>query len=144
MPDDLDANTVATAFQVSIGQFMRRLRQAEVEGELSFPEMSALLHLDRIGSATTSALARAEQITPQAMGATLAALEERGLVERHPDPTDGRRIRVSMTTTGQEALRSRRSARTEQLTNVLERFTPDELQIVMAAAPLIARLGDGL
>jgi DNA-binding MarR family transcriptional regulator len=62
------------------------LRQAQIEGEQTLPELSALLRLDRGGRATAAALARAEQITPQSMGATLAALEARGLVAREPDP----------------------------------------------------------
>jgi DNA-binding MarR family transcriptional regulator len=144
MVEDLDANKVATAIQVSIGQFIRRLRQAPVEEELTFSELLALSRLDRVGSATTSKLARAEQITPQAMGTTLTALEERGLVERRSDPGDGRRMLISMTKTGEQALRSRRSARTDQMAKVLDGFTRAELRTLMAAAPLIERLGEGL
>jgi DNA-binding MarR family transcriptional regulator len=144
MVEDLDANKVATAIQVSIGQFIRRLRQAPVEEELTFSELLALSRLDRVGSATTSKLARAEQITPQAMGTTLTALEERGLVERRSDPGDARRMLISMTKTGEQALRSRRSARTDQMAKVLDGFTRAELRTLMAAAPLIERLGEGL
>ncbi len=125
MVDDLDVNAedlhvnTASALQVSIGLFMRRLRQSSVQADLSLPEISALSRLERAGSATTSDLARVEQITPQAMGATLAALEERGLVERRPDPADGRRVAMSVTTAGQQALQNKRGARTEQLAKAL-------------------------
>lgn len=145
MVDELDPNAVAAAIQVSIGVFTRQLRQAPVEGELTFSELLALSRLDRVRSATTSDLARAEQITPQAMGATLAVMEERGLVERRPDPFDGRRVLMSMTKDGEQALRSRRDARTEQMARVLaNRFTRAEMKALMAAAPLIERLGEGL
>ena len=144
MVDDLHENT-ASALQVSIGLFIRRLRQSPVHGELTLPEISALSRLERAGSATTSDLARAEQITPQAMGATLAALEERGLVERRPDPSDGRRMAMSVTTAGQQALRNKRSARTEQLAKALAGgFTHIEVEALRAAAPLIERLGESL
>lgn len=73
MPDDMDPSKVAAVVQESIGLFTRQLRQAPVTGELTFSELLALSRLERIGSATASDLARAEQITPQAMGATLAA-----------------------------------------------------------------------
>jgi DNA-binding MarR family transcriptional regulator len=90
-------------------------------------------------------LARVDQITPQAMGVTLASLEERGLVERRPDPSDGRRSSMSLTTTGQQALRNKLSAQTEQLAKVIaDRFTVAEVEILRAAAPLIERLGEGL
>lgn len=145
MPDELDPSTVATAVQVSVGVFTRQLRHLPIGGELSFPELLALSRLDQLGSVTTSDLARAEQITPQAMGATLAALEERGLVERRPDPGDGRRLLMSMTKAGDRALRSRRDARTEQIARVLaNKFTRAEMKALMAAAPLIERLGNGL
>lgn len=67
---------------MSIGLFVRLLRQSPVQGELTLPEVSALSRLERAGTATASELARAEQITPQAMRATLTGLEERGLIER--------------------------------------------------------------
>ncbi|MEU9482591.1 MarR family transcriptional regulator [Streptomyces decoyicus] len=145
MVDDLNVNAVGSALQVSLGLFVRRLRQP-VQGELTLPEVSVLSRLERAGSATTSDLARAEQITPQAMGMTLAGLEARGLVERRPDPADGRRVTMSMTKAGQRALRDRRSARAEQLAEALVAggFTRAELETLMAAAPLIERLGESL
>src|SRR5262249_8547160 len=119
MVQDLDADDVAAALHVSIGLLRWRLRQVQVPGELSLPERSALARLDRGGPATPSALARLEQITPQGMGATLAGLEARGLVERQPDPQDGRRAVMSLTETGRHALQARRDARTEQIARAL-------------------------
>ncbi len=75
MSQDPDVGQVAAALRVSVGLLLRRLRQVRVEGELSLPESSALARLDRGGPATPSALAKLEQISPQSMGATLAALE---------------------------------------------------------------------
>ncbi len=141
-PDPVD---VAAALQVSIGLFLRRSRQSPAPGELTMPEMSALSRLDRGGPATPSELARAEQITPQGMGATLNGLVRRGLVERHPDPDDGRRTFMSLTDAGRKLVHGKRSARTRQLAQVLsDRFTSEEMRILVAAAPLIARLGEGI
>jgi DNA-binding MarR family transcriptional regulator len=140
-----DPGDVAAALRVSIGLFMRRLRQAPMPGELTLPEISALSRLDRAGPATPGELARAEQISPQAMGVTLSGLEHRGLIERHPDPGDGRRAVMSLTGAGQRAVRNKRAARTEQLAKALtDGFTPAELHTLMAAAPLIERLGESL
>jgi len=141
----LDAGEVAGALRVSIGMLVRRMRQARVEGELTLPESSALARLDRSGPATSSALARIEQISPQSMGATLGGLEARGLVERRPDPRDGRRIVLSLTEAGQAMLRSKRSARTEQLAAALSSgFTQPELRQLMDAAPLLERLAQSI
>jgi DNA-binding MarR family transcriptional regulator len=123
----------------------RRLRQAQVEGELTFPEVSALSRLDRGGPATSAALARLEQITPQSMGATLGGLEGRGLVERAADPRDGRRVILSITEAGTDVLRDRRNARVQQLAQALSTgFTPLELEQLLAAAPLLERLAQSI
>jgi DNA-binding MarR family transcriptional regulator len=107
--------------------------------------MSALSRLDRDGPATPSALARAEQITPQGMGTTLNGLVRRGLVARRPDPEDGRRTVMSLTAGGRQVVATKQSARTRQIADVLAaRFTREELEILQAAAPLIERLGEAL
>jgi DNA-binding MarR family transcriptional regulator len=145
MSQDAEVEQVAGALQVSIGLLRRQLRQTQADGELTVPETAALARLDRGGPATASALARLEQISPQSMGATLGALEVRGLVERRPDPGDGRRVVLSVTDAGLQVLRNRRSARTEQLARALSAgFTRSELRQLMAAAPLIERLAQRL
>ena len=145
MADDPDVRDVAAALRVSIGMLLRRMRQVRVEGELTVPETSALARLDRSGPATSSALAKLEQISPQSMGATLSTLEARGLVERRPDAKDGRRVVLSVTEAGQQVLRDKRDARTEQLARALSAgFTRDELNQLTAAAPLLERLAQAL
>jgi DNA-binding MarR family transcriptional regulator len=140
-PDPMD---VASALQKSIVIYLRRIRQRPVREELPAPEMTALVRLD-LGPATPSALAREEHITPQAMGVTVSALVRRGLAERHPDPDDGRLTIVSLTEAGRQVVRGKVSARSSQLAAALsERFTSEELQVLLAAAPLIERLGDSL
>jgi DNA-binding MarR family transcriptional regulator len=145
MADDPDVNDVAGVLRVAIGLLLRRMRQAQVAGELTLPESSALTRLDRGGPATASALAKLEQISPQSMGATLSALEARGLVERQPDPADGRRVVLSVTEPGLKVLRDKRNARVEQLAKALSTgFTAAELKQLMEAAPLLERLAQSI
>jgi DNA-binding MarR family transcriptional regulator len=145
MAADPDVDQVAEVLRLSIGLLLRRMRQVPADGELTLPESSALARLDRGGPATASALAKLEQIRPQSMGATLGGLEQRGLVERHPDPADGRRIVLSATEAGRQAVRNRRSARTEQLAQALSTgFTGAELRQLMVAAPLLERLAQSI
>ena len=107
------------------------------------PQLTALSRLDRLGPSTTAELARREQITPQAMGATIASLEQRGLVARRPDAADGRRSILSLTPAGRAAVRSGRSAVVDQIAAVLaESFTSEEIATLDAAAPLIERLAE--
>lgn len=145
MSSDPDVDQVAAALRVSIGLLRRRLRQAQVEGDLTLPETAALARLDRSGPSTPGALARLEQISPQSIGATLGVLEARGLIERHADPDDGRRVVLSVTGAGRQVLRSKRNARTEQLAKALSAgFTPAELRQLRAAAPLLERLAQSI
>jgi DNA-binding MarR family transcriptional regulator len=121
------------------------VRQTRAEGELTMPENSALARLDRGGPATASELAKLEQISPQSMGTTLSALEARGLIDRRPDPADGRRVVLSVTDAGVETLRKRRTERTEQMARALSTgFTSAELEQLRAVAPLIERLAQSL
>ena len=139
-----DVSDVAAALRESIGLLLRRLRQ-HVKGELTLPENAALTRLNRSGPTTSSALAKLEQISPQSMGATLAGLEARGLVARHPDPQDGRRVLLSVTEAGHRVLQDKRNARTRQLAEALSaRFTPGEIRQLAAAAPLLERLAQSI
>jgi DNA-binding MarR family transcriptional regulator len=141
MAEGREVHEVAAALLVSMSLFRRRLRQVPVQEELTLPETAALSRLDRSGPSTASALARVEQISPQSMGTTLGALEARGLVDRRPDPEDGRRVVLSLTEAGREVLRDKRTARVEQIAQALSSgFTPAELEQLRAAAPLIERL----
>ncbi len=140
-----DVHDVAIALRVSIGLLLRRLRQARDDEELTVPQTSALARLDRGGPATASALARQEQISPQSMGATLAALEALGLVGRGPDARDGRRVVLSLTEAGRRVLRDKRNASTEQLAQALSSgFTAAELGQLWAAVPLLERLAQSI
>jgi DNA-binding MarR family transcriptional regulator len=145
VPNTPDPGELAATLRLSIGLLLRRLRQIPTEDELTLSESAALARLDRGGPTTAAQLARAEQISPQSMGATLGALEARELVERVPDPEDGRRMILSVTETGLALLRDRRNRRTEQLERALRAgFTASELEQLAAAAPLLERLANSI
>ena len=143
-PPTADRDAVARALFVSMGLLRRRLRATGSPGELTFPEVAAVARLQRNGPATSAELARLEQISPQSMGATLAGLEERQLVRRSADPSDGRRVVMSVTERGRRAMERRRDKRVEQIAAALDGFTEAELQRILAATPLIQRLADGI
>jgi len=138
-----EVEEVAAALYLSVGMLRRRLRQMPAEGGLSLPESSALRRLERDGPSTVTALARAEQISVQSMGATLGALEARGLIKRESDPADGRRAVMSVTEAGLAALSDKRNSRIAQLAGALATgFTPAELDQLKTVAPLIERLAE--
>lgn len=139
----VDPQEVAASLRTSIGFLVRRTKQVRVEGELTLPESLALSRLDRGGPATAAELARQEQISPQSMGATLAALQERGLIEKQQDPEDGRRHVLTVTPAGAEVMNNRRSVRTQMFAAALaEHFSPEELAVLQQAAKLLERLAE--
>ncbi|WP_328615472.1 MarR family transcriptional regulator [Amycolatopsis sp. NBC_00355] len=146
MTDDPDPSEVAAGLLASVSVLVRRVQQIPTEGGLTMPERTALSLLDRSGPTTSSALAREVQITAQAMGATLSALRDRGLVERRPDPDDGRRAVLMVTDAGRQALKNKRNARAELIAQALTggAFTPAELDRLAAVAPLLERLAQHL
>ena len=145
MDREPDVTEIASTLRVGIGLLLRRLRQVPDAAGLTLPESAALARLDRGGPATPGELARMEQISPQSMGATIAALEARGLVGRERDPADGRRVVLSATPAGLEVLRTRRDARVQRLAGALSAgFTPAELRQLADAAPLLERLAQAI
>lgn len=133
--------STATAVRAAVGMIKRRTHETFTDDQVTTPELSALSQIDRTGPTTSAELARTKQITPQAMGSTVSALEKRGLVSRTPDPRDKRRSLLTVTAAGREALHSGRDAISDRMARALaESFTDDEVATLAAAAPLLERL----
>jgi DNA-binding MarR family transcriptional regulator len=88
-------------------------------------------------------LAAAERVRPQSMGQTVAELESQGLIERHPDPADGRRSLLELTDAGRTELREDRGRREGWLAEALEEsFTEEEREVLDEAVCLLGRLAE--
>ena len=143
--DSVDLLRAGNDLRVVLGRIVRRLRQAHTSGEVTLSELSVLSRLDREGPATPGTLAAQERVKPQAMGATLTALEQRGMVGRAPDAGDGRRVLMSVTQAGRRVLVDRRSANTRRMAEALaDGFTPAEQRRLISMLPLLERLADRL
>ncbi|AOI60240.1 MarR family winged helix-turn-helix transcriptional regulator [Burkholderia diffusa] len=135
-------DAVAADLTLAVGQLIRRLR-SEIESEgLGMSQTSALARLERQGPMTTADLARAEAMKPQSMKAILASLEEDGLVEREPHPTDGRQILFQLTAAGLAARRKRDTAKHKWLGAAIGKLAPEDIRTLAAAIPLIRRIGE--
>lgn len=140
-----DAAGAAAAIRLAVARIARRLRQAHRVGDVTLSEVSVISRLSRDGADSPGSLAELERVRPQAMASTLAALEERGLVTRRPDSSDGRRAVIEVTEAGRKVLIDRRSESVQRLTEVLdEEFTPAERQRLLAVVPLLDRLAERL
>ena len=135
------AADLAAEFRVVLGKLKRRLREHANKGDLSLSQMAVLGYLDREGPSTVTALARAEGVRPQSMGATVAALEEAGLVAGAPHPADGRQIMLSLTATAREWIKASRAAREDWLSQAIRsHLSPAEQEDLAKAAALLRRL----
>jgi DNA-binding MarR family transcriptional regulator len=124
----------------ALGLLIRRVRAAAASHELSLSENSVLARLEREGPATIAELARAEGIKPQSMGATVATLEERGLIERKPHPTDGRQMNLELTPKGHAVRKSTKDAKRTWLAQAISKLDEQEQETLFAAGRIIRSL----
>jgi DNA-binding MarR family transcriptional regulator len=129
-------------FTQSIGLLMRRVRAAAASHELSLTEAAVMARLDKDGPATTADLARAEGMKPQSMGTTIAALEEMGMVERKPHPTDGRQVHIALTAKGAAVRKSAKDAKQTWLAQAVAQLDEGERVTLFKAAEIIRRLAE--
>jgi DNA-binding MarR family transcriptional regulator len=127
-------------FVHAVGLLVRRVRAAAAAHELSWSEAVVLGRLGNDGPATTADLARAEAVRPQSMGATIAALEERGLVERKPHPTDGRQVNIVLTAKGAAVRKSSKDAKLTWLAQAIAGLDDKDRETLFAAGRIIKRL----
>jgi DNA-binding MarR family transcriptional regulator len=85
-------------------------------------------------------LAALEGVSPAAVSGHVAKLEQRGFVERSPDPSDRRRQGLLVTPEGEKLLRSVKRRRTAWLAERLKTLTPEELEAIDASVDALAQL----
>src|SRR5205809_2378391 len=107
---------LAEQLRLAITRLNLRLRQTRPVGELTQNQLSVLASLDLAGAMTPRELCDSERVQPPTMTKVLAKLEERGLVQRAPHPTDGRQGLLSATESGRAVLLEQRRVKAEWLT----------------------------
>jgi DNA-binding MarR family transcriptional regulator len=126
-------------FTQAMGLLVRRVRAA-ASHELSLTESAVMARLARNGPATTADLARAEGMKPQSMGTTIAALEEMGIVERSPHPTDGRQVNIELTAKGAAMRKTARDLKQTWLAQAIAQLDKQDQETLFAAGEIIKRL----
>jgi DNA-binding MarR family transcriptional regulator len=120
----------------------RRMRQ-EAGSELRAPNASALTTVELHGPLTPSELADIERVKRPTATRILRFLEQEGLVERTPDPKDGRSALISLTGEGRERLRRLRQRKNAYLARRMRDLDPGEVEGLERAAEILERLLEG-
>ncbi|NYI03796.1 MarR family winged helix-turn-helix transcriptional regulator [Allostreptomyces psammosilenae] len=135
---ELDVGEMVAAVEEFNGFF---IRLPSIQ-RLSFTTLSVLHTLARRGPVRLGELTATEQVTQSAVTQMVTRLERDGLVERRPDPTDGRAVLVHITAAGAEVVAARRADRTARLAPVLERLSAEERSAIAAALPALRRIAE--
>ena len=135
-----ESTQVALLLREAIAKVNRRLRQTRPLGELTVAQISALVSLRTAGAMTPRELAEAERVQPPTMTRIVARLEEHGLVQRTPHPTDGRQVILAPSAEGQAVLDEYQRVRDEWLANRLAGLTPEERKALQRAAEILTRI----
>jgi DNA-binding MarR family transcriptional regulator len=141
MPDaaDDDIARLATELRLTVGRLVRRVR---AESSLMPVGQTAVLgRLDREGPLTTSDLAAAERVRPQSMARTVSLLQEEGLIDAAPHPSDGRKTLLTISRPGLEKLSAQRQGREDWLAQALaSELSAAERKAIAKGLPLFDRL----
>ncbi|MFI6350075.1 MarR family winged helix-turn-helix transcriptional regulator [Streptomyces sp. NPDC050560] len=131
----------ARELRIVFSRLRRRLKETYDTEGFTPSQTSAVSRLNRQGPMSASDLAAAEGVRPQSIAATLAVLDERGMITRSPDPGDRRRQLVALSAAGAAFLTDRRRLGEEWLATALEeKCTEAERATVIEAMALVERL----
>jgi DNA-binding MarR family transcriptional regulator len=132
----------AAQLRMGIVRTARRMRQ-EAAGEasgLTPTSTSALATIERHGPLTPSELAALERVKRPTVTRTLGCLEREGLVDRTPDPDDGRSSLVSVNGAGRERLRRLRGRKNAYLARRMRDMPAADIAALERAAEILEQM----
>jgi DNA-binding MarR family transcriptional regulator len=144
-PEPLEDERLAEAaaqLRMAVVRTARRLRQeAAVETSgLTPTSVAALATIERHGPLTPSEVAEIERVKRPSMTRTLGCLEREGLVERMPDPADGRSSLVSVNAAGRERLRRLRRRKNAYLARRMRELSAADRATLERATAILDRM----
>jgi DNA-binding MarR family transcriptional regulator len=136
---DTTLTDLAARLRMAIVRTSRRLRQeaAEAGSELTPTAVSALATVERHGPLTPSELAGIERIKRPTATRILRVLAEAGLVDRMPDPDDGRSSLINVNASGRERLRRLRGRKNAYLARRMRDLPAEDLAVLERAAEIL-------
>jgi DNA-binding MarR family transcriptional regulator len=136
---DRPLTDAAARLRMAIVRTARRLRQeaAGSGAELTPTGASALATVERHGPLTPSELAAIERVKRPTATRTLRVLDDAGLIDRAPDPGDGRSSLVSVNAAGRERLRRLRGRKNAYLARRMRELPDHDVETLERAAEIL-------
>jgi DNA-binding MarR family transcriptional regulator len=135
------AGELAAQLRVAVWRAARRMRHVS-DVEISPTLHAALGTVERHGPITAGQLARHEHVRKPTMTRTIRELVDRGLIERLPDPLDGRITWLKATPAGKSLLHNARRRTDVYLTKGLQKLSAEERETLQRAAKILERLAE--
>lgn len=135
-----DVRIVQTCYpQIYLACHTRHVRAASTPRRLSARDSALLSHLDERRPMAPSILARHLGVGASTMSAAIKRLVRLGYVEQHRHPEDGRRIRLSLSSKGTQAMRDTSVLEAARVRRVLARLSPTDRRAALSGLALLAR-----
>jgi DNA-binding MarR family transcriptional regulator len=139
---DIPLTDSAAKLRMAIVRTARRLRQeaaSETSG-LTPTSVAALATIERHGPLTPSEIAEIEKVKRPTITRTLGCLEREGLIDRAPDPSDGRSALVSLNAAGRDRLKRLRGRKNAYLARRMRGLSAEEVETLERAAGILDRM----
>ena len=134
------ANEAWEALLSAHAVLMKELAAEDIWGEVSMREYDVLYALSKCrGSLRLSELNRHVLLSQPALSRLLDRLADRGFVDRHPDPADGRGVCLSLTDAGRAAQRAVGSLHARSVARAMTGLDPSELAQLETICQKLAR-----
>lgn len=134
-------NAAATALRVTIARIYRALRLTATSG-ITPSQGSVLFRIEQSEPVRMGVLAHHERITPATLSKVVDSLESLELVERVPDPLDGRVTLLRLSAAGRRLIEAQRDASTLALEQALAQLASADRDALLHSMSALERLAE--
>jgi DNA-binding MarR family transcriptional regulator len=138
----MQTKDLASSLRITISLLHKSLRKQMYSiNALSLTEMETIGHLIRNSALLPSELANLTRVKTQSMSQIIKKLEELELIIRTPSKEDGRKVYISLTESGKQAVEQTRLERDQWLSDAIEEtLTKEEKALLEKVIPVLNKI----
>lgn len=138
----MQTKDLASSLRTTISLLHKSLRKQMYSiNALSLTEMETIGHLIRNAALLPSELANLTRVKTQSMSQIIKKLEELELITRTPSKDDGRKVYISLTALGKNAVEQTRFERDQWLSDAIEeKLTKEEKELLEKVIPVLNKI----